>query len=311
MKYIFGPVPSRRLGRSLGIDPVPFKTCNWNCVYCQLGYTAPLATQRAEYCPTDELLAEVRRALVEHEGQIDWITFAGSGEPTLHLGLGKMLRSIKARTDLPVAVMTNGSLLRRVDVREELMAADAVMPTLDAGSEALYLRIVRPHREFSFESLVEGLTAFSAGYRGRLAIEVMLVRGINDTEEALQDLASVLRRIGPDEVQINLPVRPPAVSWVEPSDRAGVIRAAAILGELAEVVVPPSGGLLDLSGAADVIEGLVEVLQRHPLSEKQIVDSLGPEVLDRLAADGRLQPVVRGDARYWCYRDGAYSGGPR
>jgi len=237
VKHVFGQVPSRRLGRSLGIDPVPFKTCNWNCVYCQLGYTAPLVAERAEYCPTDELLDEVRQALVEHAGQIDWITFAGSGEPTLHLGMGDMLRGIKAMTALPVAVITNGSLLCRSDVREDLALADAVMPTLDAGSEELYLRIVRPHRDFSFDRLVEGLTEFSVRYRGRLRIEVMLIRGLNDTDEALRDLARVLRRIGPDEVHINLPIRPPAVSWVKPSDggRDALDRLAA--DERAQVVV--------------------------------------------------------------------------
>jgi len=144
MKYVFGPVPSRRLGRSLGIDPVPFKTCNWNCVYCQLGRTTPMTNVRREFFPRFEIVAEVADTLAgPAAGEIDWITFVGSGEPLLHAGLGAMIREVKSLTPLPVAVITNGSLLYQRKIQEELMAADAVLPTLDVGSAKLYQTIKR------------------------------------------------------------------------------------------------------------------------------------------------------------------------
>ena len=220
MKYVFGPVPSRRLGRSLGIDPIPLKTCNWNCVYCQLGRTAPLTGGRGNYAPGGEIVEEVRQALEPHRSiEVDWLTFVGSGEPALHGSLGWMIRRVKALASTPVAVITNGSLLYRPEVREELSAADAVLPSLDAGTDSLYRAINRPHPAYTFDRLVDGLVEFRHGYTGKLWIEVMLVRDLNDSEAALQDLAAVLSRIEPDEVHISLPLRPPAESWVEPAGR--------------------------------------------------------------------------------------------
>jgi wyosine [tRNA(Phe)-imidazoG37] synthetase (radical SAM superfamily) len=138
MKYVFGPVPSRRLGQSLGIDTIPLKTCNWNCVYCQLGRTRPLTNRRKDYFPVQEIISDVRQALSAHQpGEIDWVTFVGSGEPLLHTHMGHLVRQVNALTDLPIAVITNGSLLYLPEVRRELSAADAVLPTLDAGSADL------------------------------------------------------------------------------------------------------------------------------------------------------------------------------
>ena len=146
MAYVFGPVPSRRLGQSLGVDTIPLKTCNWNCVYCQLGRSEPLINERREYVPREIIMAEVKETLQNHRpGEIDWVTFVGSGEPTLHSGIGWLIRQVKAFTDIPVAVITNGSLLYLPAVREELAPADAVLPTLDAGSAQLYRQINRPY----------------------------------------------------------------------------------------------------------------------------------------------------------------------
>jgi len=216
MKYVFGPVPSRRLGQSLGIDTIPLKTCNWNCVYCQLGRTVPLTNERLEYFPREEILAEVEQALAAHKpGEIDWVTFVGSGEPALHIGLGWLIRKVKELTSatttftpqgrLPVAVITNGAILYLPEVREELAVADAVLPTLDAGNARLYRKINRPHPDITFERLVDGLIAFRKEYQGLLWVEVMLVRGLNDSEEALREIVAALERIRPDEVHINLP----------------------------------------------------------------------------------------------------------
>jgi len=315
--HVFGPVPSRRLGRSLGVDPVPFKTCNWNCVYCQLGHTAPPTGERREYVPTEEILAEVRAAVKTHgEDAIDWITFVGSGETTLHAGLGGLLREVTALTSLPVAVITNGSLLWLPEVREELAVADAVLPSLDAGTEDLYLRLNRPQPGFTFARLVEGLIAFRGPYPGRLWVEVMLVRGLNDTDEALRNLATVLRRIAPDEVHLNVPTRPPCEPWVDAPDEKALERAESILGEAARRV-SPAEGRFDLDFCRDIVEAVLQVITRHPMSEEELGHALGrwpreeiAAALARLAASDRAQLVQRGGKRFWCYA-GARFGKPR
>jgi wyosine [tRNA(Phe)-imidazoG37] synthetase (radical SAM superfamily) len=238
----------------LGIDTIPRKTCTWNCVYCQLGRTVPLTNARRNCIVPKVILAELQVALSAHRpGEIDWITFAGSGEPTLYSGIGLLIRHVKALTDLPVAVITNGALLYRPDVRAELIAADAVLPTLDAGMPELYRTINRPHPDITFERLGDGLIAFRQQYTGKLWIEVMLLRGLNDTKRVLRDIAAVLRKIGLDEVHINLPTRPPAETWVQPADEEGLMRATAILGDVAHVV-HPAEGTFDLSGCDNVVE---------------------------------------------------------
>lgn len=308
MKHVFGPVPSRRLGRSLGVDPIPLKTCNWNCVYCQLGYTAPLTGERKDYAPPDEIVRETLEALAAHAGAVDWVTFVGSGEPTLHAGIGRMIRDVKAKTAVPVAVITNGSLLYRPEVREELRAADAVLPTLDAGTEDLYLRINRPMPGFTFERLVEGLVAFRAEYEGRLWVEVMLVKGLNDSEQALEDLAAVLRRARPDEVHLNVPVRPPAEPWVEPPDEPALARARRILGAVAHTL--PAAGKLVLS--EDPLGEIARIVRCHPLAEEEVLRALpageGARILAQLVSKGLVQVVVRGGRRFLSASGSRYVG---
>jgi wyosine [tRNA(Phe)-imidazoG37] synthetase (radical SAM superfamily) len=306
MKYVFGPVPSRRLGQSLGIDTIPLKTCNWNCVYCQLGRTRPVIYQRANYVPTAHVLAEVQRALEIHKpGQIDWVTFVGSGEPTLDANIGWLIKQVKALTKIPVAVITNGSLLCDPQVRYELADADAVLPTLDAGTSMLYRRINRPHPSVTFQRLVTGLIAFRQKYSGRLWVEVMLVRGLNDTEQALQDIASILRRVEPDEIHISLPTRPPAETWVQPADEEGVIRALAILGEVAHVLHPAAGSF-DLSGYNSLADAVISIITRHPMRQEELeraLDHTAPgqasDVLAELERSGRAQVVKRYGSRFW------------
>lgn len=306
-RYVFGPVPSRRLGQSLGIDTIPLKTCNWNCVYCQLGRSEPLIHERKAYFPREAIMAEVAEALAEHKPEeIDWITFVGSGEPTLHSDMGWLIREVKKLSDIPVAVITNGSLLYLPEVRAELAPADAVMPTLDAGNPELYRKINRPWPALTYETLVEGLRAFRAEYSGRLWIEVMLVMGLNDSEKALLQLAAVLRSIGPDQVHLLLPDRPPAEVWVQPADEEGVLRATAILGEIAEVLHPKEGAF-DLSGFENPLDGVVAIITRHPMREDHIRRALAaylpPAAIDdalaELAASGRAQVVERYDVRFW------------
>jgi wyosine [tRNA(Phe)-imidazoG37] synthetase (radical SAM superfamily) len=306
MKYVYGPVPSRRLGQSLGIDTIPLKTCNWNCVYCQLGRTEPLTNERKEYVPSEEVLAEVREALSNHKpGEIDWVTFVGSGEPTLHSRIGWLVRQVKRMTALPVAVITNGSLLYLPEVRQELAVADAVMPTLDAGEAKLYRQINRPHPDITYERLLDGLMAFRQEYAGQLWVEVMLVRGLNDLPQALWDIAKVLQRIHPDAIHISLPTRPPAETWVQPPHEESLLQGRAILGHIAEVVHPAEGSF-DLSGYEDIVEAVIAIITRHPMRQEELERTLGrwspgqvSQTLDNLEASGRAQAVERYGVRFW------------
>jgi len=306
MNYVFGPVPSRRLGQSLGIDTIPLKTCNWNCVYCQLGRSMPLTNERREYVPVDDILLETEQTLKSHKnGEIDWVTFVGSGEPTLHSRFGELIRGVKTLTTLPVAVITNGSLLYLPEVREELSPADAVLPTLDAGTAELYRKINRPHPQITFERLVDGLVAFRKEYRGKLWVEVMLVRGLNDTTEALEDIARILKRVKPDAVHINLPTRPPVETWVQPTDDEGLMRAMSILGNIAEVV-HPAEGTFDLSGCKNVVDAVISIITRHPMRQDELEKTLAQwstgqvsDALSELESSGRAQVVERNGVRFW------------
>lgn len=316
-KYVFGPVPSRRLGQSLGIDPVPLKTCNWNCIYCQLGRSRPVTNERKFYSDPQIILEQVKGALhAKHPVGIDWITFVGSGETTLHTGIGEMVRSVKALTDLPVAVITNGSLLYLPEVRDALLPADAVMPSVDAGSKELYKRINRPHPQLAFRQWVEGLASFREVYKNNLWVEVMLVRGINDSEEALADIAALLERIRPDEVHIVTPDRPPVEAWVKPPDEEGLMRAHAILGHVAKII-HPAAGTFDLGSGIDLVDSIVGIITRHPMKESELVEALDTwstddirKTLEELENSGKAQIVERYGTRFWRAADAFFPNQP-
>ena len=208
-------------------------------------------------------------------------------------------------TELPVAVITNGSLLYLPEVRDALVGADAVMPSLDAGSATLFRQINRPHPQVSFERLLDGLLAFRQEYEGKLWVEVMLVRGVNDTQDALRDIAAALRRVGPDQVHINLPTRPPAETWVQPPDEDGLMRATAILGDTARIVHPVDG-TFDLGGYDSIVEAIVGIITRHPMRQEELERTLSRrmpgkvgQILAELEASGRAQVVERYGARFW------------
>lgn len=313
MSRVFGPVPSRRLGRSLGVDPIPFKTCNWNCVYCQLGRSAQLKTERERFFPADSIVDEVV-STVERIGKtnVDWVTFVGSGEPTLHLDLGEMIREVKRRTDLPVAVITNGSLLYLEAVRRDLLEADAVLPTLDAGSERVYRRINRPARSLTFDRQIEGLRAFRREYRGQLWVEVMLVKGYNDDDQSLAEIAQVLEEVNPEEVHLNRPTRPAADARAEPSDELRTRRAAEILGAGARSVAAEAA-CVALSEHEELESAILGIVTRHPLEQARIADTLSTtdhagveRAVLALLERGEVQQVERHGARFLCAGEGLF-----
>ncbi len=308
MNYVYGPVPSRRLGQSLGVDPIPFKICNYNCVYCQLGRTTPLTNERRDFFPREGILAQVRDALERHQpGQIDYVTFIGQGEPTLCASLGWLIRQVKALTDVPVAVLTNGALLFQPQVREELAAADLVMPTLDAANHETFRQINRPWPRFRIAEIIEGMAAFRRMFKGQLWVEVMLVKGLNDDEATLLGIRDALAHVCPDRVQINVPIRPPVEPWVEIPDDEAIERATAILGEAAEVVAPYEGSF-DFSGFADVAEAILAIIRRHPMRQRRLVETLEgwapgevEETLARLESSGQAQKRVYRSELFWEY----------
>jgi wyosine [tRNA(Phe)-imidazoG37] synthetase (radical SAM superfamily) len=261
---------------------------------------------RRVYAPPAKVLAQIEDALrAAQPGEIDWIAFAGAGEPTLHSSLGQLMRSVKEISDLPIAVVTNGSTLHLDDVREELLVADAVLPSLDAGSDELHRRINRPLHTDSFEELVGSLASFRKAFHGWLWIEVMLVRDINDSEEALRELAAALQRIHPDEIHLGTPTEPPAEPWVEPPDAEGLMRAMVILGEAGELV-SPARGEFDLSAHSEVGPTIVSLLGRHPMREDELIRTLArwaPEeifrTLGEMAAAGRAAKVTRLGQPFW------------
>lgn len=308
MSIVYGPVPSRRLGQSLGVDPIPFKTCNYNCVYCQLGRTHPLTNRRQDFYAPEAILAEVRAALAAHPpGAIDYVTFVGQGEPLLCASLGRLMREVKSMSNLPVALITNGSLLFRPDVRAELQAADVVMPTVDAADQATFRRINRPWRRLELDAILAGMADFRQSYPGQLWVEVMLVKGVNDSEAALTGIAAALRRIQPDQVHLNVPLRPPAENWVEPPDNLGLVRAMAILGEVAPIVTPASGAVV-LAPDLPIADAVVEIIRRHPLREVELAEALQRytpgrvmETLASLEASGQARRLEYRGQVFWEY----------
>lgn len=265
-----------------------------------------MVNERREYFPAEAILEDVKQALASHDpGDIDWVTFVGSGETTLYSRLGWLLEQVKAITQHPIAVITNGSLLYKSEIREELALADAVLPSIDAGTEELYRRLNRPVAELSFESLLDGLIAFRKEYQGKLWVEVMLVQGLNDSEQALRDIADAVVRIQPDEVHIVLPTRPPVETWVQPADEGGLLRARAILGDIAHVLHPRSGSF-DLSGNESLTEAVVGIITLHPMRESQLIETLQlwspgdiAATMLELERSGMAQVVERLGIRYW------------
>lgn len=232
---MFGPVPSRRLGRSLGLDLVPYKTCSYDCIYCQLGRTTHKTIEIREYVPLDDLLAQVRRKLTEIP-RPDYITLSGSGEPTLHRGMKDIIAGIKKMTDIPVAVLTNGSLFWMDEVLDAVRQADLIVPSLDGGDEEMFQRVNRPHSDISFENMVEGLRSLRTHYRGPIWLEVFLIGGISDNSDAVGKIKVLTERILPDRIQLNTAVRTPAEDYVQAVDQHTMETLRSIFGDRCEVV---------------------------------------------------------------------------
>lgn len=271
--HVYGPVPSRRLGFSLGVDILPYKTCSFDCVYCQLGRSGKKTVRRARYFSCPEILGQIRRALGEGR-RIDHISFSGSGEPTLNTLIGQLIREIKKITPVPVAVLTNASLLGLKSVREALRPADVVVPSLDAATPSGFRRANRPQPSVRVEDVIAGLAKFRNEFRGRIWLGVMLVKGLNDSPEDVAALKQAITRVRPDRVQLNTVVRPPAESWARPLSRRALDKIRKELGGTAEVVAD-FRKKQRASGAGDLGQDILAMVERRPVTVLDMASSLG------------------------------------
>ncbi len=305
-RRVYGPVPSRRLGMSLGVDLVPFKACSYDCLYCQLGPTRLLTTRRENFFPARALVEEVRHAL-ERGPRPDVITLAGSGEPTLYRPLGRLITALKAITDIPVVLLTNGALFGDPALRREAALADRVLPSLDAGDEGLFRIMNRPHESLTIEGVVAGLERFRGEYAGPIWLEVMVVAGLSDGEPRMRLLAEQARRIGPDRIHLNTPVRPSPLGplAIVPQDRLEAL--CSLFTPVAEVIADFKPGQKARAAQAGGIEDrLFELLSRRPCTVEDAAAGLGAapnEVVNALAAlesSGRVGSHIHDIRRfYW------------
>jgi wyosine [tRNA(Phe)-imidazoG37] synthetase (radical SAM superfamily) len=298
-KHVYGPVPSRRLGRSLGVSPIPPSTCTCSCVYCQLGRTRHLEIRRRSHYPREEIAEEVVRAV--RKTRPDHVTFCGDGEPTLCRDLGWLIRQVKATVGTPVAVMTNGCLLYRMDVRQDLDPADIVIPSLDAGDDATFVALNRPHPGLDHQDVVQGLVDLREAFPGRIWLEVMLVGGVNDGEEALAGIREAVASIRPDRVFLLTPFRPPAEAWVEVPEAAALRRARETI-EGAELLQDVESGEFTSYGCSGAREAVLEIGSRHPLRREQaqqIEESMGsPGAVQELLDAGELSEAEHEGRRF-------------
>jgi len=304
MKFIFGPVPSRRLGRSLGISPIPEKTCNYTCIYCQLGRTTHFTNTREKFFPVEDILIELEKAL-EQEREIDFITIVGEGEPTLYEDLGLLISKIKNLTSIPIAIITNGALLYKEDVRKSLLDADVIMPTLDAYSEKIFRKINRPHKEIKLEKVIEGFKEFRKIYSNQIWLEVMLIKDINDDIQSLKEIRKIIDQLNVDRVYINVPIRPPAESWVEIPPTFKLSEAQEILK--AENIAYFEEILIESVDRETTPENqILNILKRHPLRNEQIY-TLFPEIsekeiqelLDEMKEQGIIESISYHNKIFW------------
>ena len=272
-KYLYGPVPSRRLGRSLGVDIMPFKVCTLDCIYCQLGRTTEKTVERKDYVSVEAVLGELRERLAEGL-EADFITISGSGEPTLNARLGQLIEGIKKITNVPVAVLTNGTLLIDKSVRADCARADVVIPSLDAGDEQTFRKVNRPHKDISIENLIAGLCAFRNEFAGQMWLEVFFVEGLNTDAEQIGKIKDAIELIRPDKVQLNTAVRPTAEAGVERVDAEKLQYIAEELGEKCEVVADFCRQRFtgDIERKA---EDVLSMLKRRPCSLNDICSGLG------------------------------------
>ncbi len=305
MDLVFGPVPSRRLGQSLGINNVPPKTCTYSCVYCQLGRTLRMETERRSFYAPEEIVRAVQTKLADLQNrgeEVDHLTFVPDGEPTLDVNLGKEIQTLK-ELGVPTAVITNGSLIDHQDVQAELRAADWVSLKIDAVSKPGWRRVNRPHRRLSLPAIQDGILHFSRAFAGTLVTETMLVSGVNDDPEDLCRTADFLREVSPRVAYLAIPTRPPAEQGVRPPPEARLFEAHAIFSERltrVELLIGYEGDAFAASG--DPARDLLSITAVHPMREGAVRDLLERDGADWGVVEGLIRTGNLVELAYQGYR---------
>lgn len=295
-KLLYGPVPSRRLGRSLGVDIVPYKVCSYDCIYCQLGRTTRLTATPEPLVSPKDVIFEVGQWL-EQGGVADYITFAGSGEPTLNAELGEMIVETKKLTDIPLVVITNGSLLGEPHIRAAVSLADVLLPSLDAGTEQTFQAVNRPASGISFIDMTDGLVRTAQEFAGQIWLEIMLVDGVNDSEAELLALRRIVQRICPDKLQINTVDRPSKSGDAKRVPEEKLMMAREILGGAGELITGSPVAPGENRQWQQVEEELIKMLSVRPCTIDDIVAVSGRNFheiskhLNRMIQKGVLEKV--------------------
>jgi len=295
--YVYGPVPSRRLGLSLGLNIIPKKTCTLNCIYCQCGRTTRLTVARRPFFPVKEIIAQVRAAVKGR--RIDYLTFSGEGEPTLNQDIGKIIRLLKKEFPIPIAVITNSTLLSDPQVRQNLYPADLVVPTLAAADQETFAHLNRPHPRLSIDKIATGLKRFRRYFSGKIWLEIMLVKNINDSPEHLMKLRRLAYEINPDRIQLNTVVRPPAEPFALPLTQDDLIQVQMLFGpesEIAQSPIPKTQSRF----RGDPVRAVLGVVENRPVTAQDLIHSLGisekqlKPLLSLLVRNKRLKKII-----YW------------
>jgi len=275
-KHLFGPVPSRRLGMSLGIDLIPHKICSLNCVYCECGATTNLTHERREYVPVDEIYTELKD-FFQHNPDPDYLTFSGAGEPTLHSHIGEVIDFLKElRPAIPVAVLSNGTLFGEPGLRKELMRADLVLPSLDAATDEALRKINRPRRELKASAYIDGLVDFSLDFKGEIWLEIFLLPGYNDDLKNLEALKEAAMRIKPGRIQLNTLDRPGTVAGLHPLPMDRLKEISAYFGmDQVEIIAPPQERQEVKSYRSDLEGAILETIARRPCTLTDLEKILG------------------------------------
>ncbi len=275
-KYLFGPVPSRRLGISLGVDLVPFKTCSLDCIYCEVGKTTILTDERKEYISSEEIIQELD-AFLSEKPNLDFITFSGAGEPTLNSGIGKIISHLKINyPQYKIALITNGTLFNQEEVRREILQSDLILPSLDAASQRVFEKINRPLKTILIDDVINGLIKLREEFKNEIWLEIFIIKNLNDTEEELRNLKTALEKIKPNLVQLNSLDRPGTEEWVESVPEERMKEIAEFFKPMnAEIIAKYKRKNIAQKEDQDLSQKIIGTLQRRPCTIDDLSNSLG------------------------------------
>ncbi|MEA2110388.1 MAG: radical SAM protein [Pseudomonadota bacterium] len=298
MKYLFGPVPSRRLGLSLGVDLVPYKVCSFDCLYCELGRTTTHTRERREYVPTMAVLDELRHYFQEAgDSSCDYVTLSGSGEPTLHNNLADIVLGIKDITSRPLALLTNSSLMDDPAVRRAVQPVDVILPSLDAATPGVFKHLNRPVDQVHIKAIISGLSALREEFKGKIWLEILFCRGINDSDAEVEELTKAFQDLRPDKIQLNTVVRPGAYQEAQSVSLEFLQQVQKRWGERAEIIASFSSNQLNYS-QQDSRQRIVNTLKRRPCTVQDLASSCAMvpaevvKFLDLLKNEGTVRESV-------------------